>query len=244
MIKITERDMKKWFPANRRFLHFCAKYYGLSFFSDIVVEEAEYQAMLNVMRLYNREQEFDDDKHLYGTIMSCFKFGILSAYAAQERKSVLDSRCESEMVYTTSKGETNYFDSLLVSLDKPYDTTYNLIYDCIEQDMTPIEAGAIRMVYLEQKSLQEAATEMECKYNTIKLALLRGLTKLRKVFNAEQEREKNAHESTEAKARRNDKRRDDRVANESVPKPVQHKRPRIIKADERTYSKALSFIHT
>ena len=68
-MKITERDLRNWFPADRRFLHFCAKYYGYSFRNDEVVERANHLAVLNVMRLVNRDQEFEDEAHMTGMVM-------------------------------------------------------------------------------------------------------------------------------------------------------------------------------
>ena len=59
MHKITEDIFKDWFPKNNRFLHYCAKYYGFSFHNEAVVEEASFQAMLNVKILMYRDEEFE-----------------------------------------------------------------------------------------------------------------------------------------------------------------------------------------
>jgi hypothetical protein len=57
-MKITDKDLRNWFPRDMRFLHFCAKYYGYSFHNNEVVERANHLAILNVMRLVNRDEEF------------------------------------------------------------------------------------------------------------------------------------------------------------------------------------------
>ena len=55
-MKITERDLRNWFPADRRFLHFCAKYYGYSFHNDEVVERAFFGAR-PAEELYDLEKD-------------------------------------------------------------------------------------------------------------------------------------------------------------------------------------------
>ena len=182
-MKITEKDLESYFPRDNRFLHFCAKYYNMSFFSDEVVEEASYQALENVMRLYNNGKEFVDEKEKTGIVMSSFRFGILSAYGKMERRNRLDCKNESQMTYGDGSEEYNKFLSEAISSDKEYNNFMILLNKFIEHNLTPLERESVTGLILGDKTYQMVANEFEVGINPVRAAKQRAITKLRKYVN-------------------------------------------------------------
>lgn len=181
-MKITERKMREWFPADRRFLHFCAKYYKYSFHSDAVVEEANFIAIKNVMSLKNREVEFEDEKHMVGTVMSTFRYAILNAYKQMSLRERLNCRPMTDYEYASDSdgGVYNSVLSTLKSDSTEYDNTIELVKRLMDSELNVVERECIRLRYLKQLTVPEVSKELDREQRDVRNAIVRGLRKLKK----------------------------------------------------------------
>tara|TARA_R110001632_G_scaffold41394_1_gene103942 strand:+ start:372 stop:1073 length:702 start_codon:yes stop_codon:yes gene_type:complete len=232
-MKITDDYIAKWFPPNRRFLHFCAKYYGYSFYSDDVVEEANFIAIKNVMSLKRREVEFEGEKHMVGTVMSTFRFAILNAYKVLERAKRLDVRTESEVTYSNGDDEFNMYLQNAVSNDLPYDNTIEIIKEFMSEELNVVERDIIRMYYLEDMTRNEIAVELDIHPKTVRNTQGRALTKLKKYM----------YEVTHITNKKEVKPRNSRKTVSVVPKIVRSKPAVTNKAKSSSHSEAMSFLY-
>jgi RNA polymerase sigma factor (sigma-70 family) len=178
-MKITEQDFAEYFPKDNRFLHFCAKYYGMSFHNDEVVEEASFQALKNVMRMWKRDQEFDNEAEKTGMVMSCFRFGILNAYEQIRRRNKLDIRPESDYTYGDGDDEYNKYLSSAVSRDREHDNLYELMIEFANTRLSRLERAVVLEHIIEQKTYTQIANEYETTVSALRLARERALNKLR-----------------------------------------------------------------
>lgn len=183
-MKLTEQDFKEYFPKDNRFLHFCAKYYGLSFFSDEVVEEASFIALKNVMKMYNDQREFDDEKHKTGMVMSAFRFGILNAYKETDRRNRLPVSNESTLTYGDGSDEYNKFLTMAVSNDKEYDNLNTLLHDFIDNNLNHLEKAVIKEQILGESTYKMMSSEHGVTINALRLAKERAIRKLRNYVRA------------------------------------------------------------
>lgn len=124
-MKLTERKLKEFFPYNNRFIHYVAKYYNLNFPNQDVVDDARVQSYYNIHRLMKKDTEFESEEHMYGIVMSCIRYGILSAVSDwRKRKERLDIRPATDMVFNSTRSkheEYNFWDTKLGSYDDEYD---------------------------------------------------------------------------------------------------------------------------
>ena len=179
-MKIEERDFKQWFPKDNRFLHFCAKFYGMSFQNDEVVEEASFQALKNVMRMYDRGQEFKDEAEKTGMVMSCFRFGILNGYQAYARRRRLPYNNESELTYGEGKEEYSKFLNSAVSHDKEYNNLIHLLHQFIDTKLSRVEQIVIRENILGDSTYKMMSNEHELTVNVLRAARERAIRKLKR----------------------------------------------------------------
>lgn len=230
MYKITEERFKDWFPKNNRFLHYCAKYYGFSFHNDEVVEEAAFQAMLNIKRLMDRGEEFDSEKRLMATVMWCFRYGILSAYDQIKRRNKLDCRNESEVTYGVgNEDDYSLFEAACIHHDKPYSNVKELINDAMLKELTWDESNIIRLYFFEGYKPKDIKEQLELTPRQFNNAYNRALAKL-KIKLRENDRDKNI--TRKPKDTLLSVRKSDRV------QPV----VKDTKKDSN-YTKAMSFLH-
>jgi|GEM_PF-2710936 len=182
-MKITKDNLKAWFPQDRRFLHYCAKFYSLSFHSKDVVEEANFIAIKNVMALYNREQEFESERHMIGTVMSSFRFAILNAYKSMEgrNRKYLQVRSEASLIYNgIGSGDHNLYEAACVSYDKPYDIVHERLNEFIDTQLPIIEREVIRRYVMDGEDAKVIAEDLDITIKNIHSAKTRAFRKLRK----------------------------------------------------------------
>lgn len=191
-MKITNEDIKNWFPRSNRFLHFCAKYYGLTFHNEEVVEHAAYQAFLNIKRYMDRDQEFESEKEKVGMAMSAFRFAILNSYRSYQsaNRRNLDSRTEAELTYGYDGDEYSVYQAALVSHDKPYDNTLNTLKDFVEENLPYLEKRVIQECYFKDRGFKEVAEDLQVSRRKVELAKYRAFTKIKNYLNREEENEK------------------------------------------------------
>jgi hypothetical protein len=238
-MKITERDLRNWFPRDMRFLHFCAKYYGYSFHNDEVVERANHLAVLNVMRLVNRDQEFEDEAHMTGIVMSSFRYAILNSYtnslSANEKN--LEVRNESEVTYGDGSEEYNKYRESAVSSDKEIDNLLDVVRDYAETKLPYLERRALLECVIGESTMKELATDTDTTVRQVHLAKQKAIRRVKKLIGVLDENEKKYGEQTDNGKYISPSRSKLQIA-------IQLEPIRRYEARERDYSKAMSFIHT
>lgn len=238
-MKITERDLRNWFPADRRFLHFCAKYYGYSFHNDEVVERANHLAVLNVMRLVNRDEEFENEAHMTGIVMSSFRYAILNSYSnsltANEKN--LEVRNESEVTYGDGSEEYSKYQESAVSNDKEIDNLLDVVRDYAETNLPYLERRALLECVIGESTMKELATDTDTTVRQVHLAKQKAIRRVKKLIGVLDENEKKYGEQTDNGKYISPSRSKLQIA-------IQLEPVRRDEARERDYSKAMSFIHT
>ena len=238
-MKITERDLRNWFPRDMRFLHFCAKYYGYSFHNDEVVERANHLAALNVMRLVNRDEEFEDEAHMTGIVMSSFRYAILNSYtnslSANEKN--LEVRNESEVTYGAGDDEYNKYQESAVSSDKEIDNLIDVVRDYAETKLPYLERRALMECVIGESTMKELAEDTDTTVRQVHLAKQKAIRRVKKLIGALNENEKKyGKEETNGKYIS--------PSRSKLQIAVQLEPVRRNEERERDYSKAMSFIHT
>jgi len=238
-MKITEKDLRNWFPRDMRFLHFCAKYYGYSFHNDEVVERANHLAVLNVMRLVNRDQEFEDEAHMTGIVMSSFRYAILNSYSnsltANEKN--LEVRNESEVTYGDGSEEYSKYQESAVSNDKEIDNLLDVVRDYAETKLPYLERRALLECVIGESTMKELATDTDTTVRQVHLAKQKAIRRVKKLIGVLDENEKKYGEQTDNGKYISPSRSKLQIA-------IQLEPIRRDEARERDYSKAMSFIHT
>lgn len=229
-MKITEKHIAKWFPRDRRFLHFCAKYYGYSFHNDEVVEHANFYAIKYVNKLYQEGKEFENEKHMTGIVMSSFRFAILNGYNSYSRTRRLNDRPMTDYQY--EDGFNSVLDNTQ-SLDKEYDNSMDHIKAIIKQ-LPPVMSEIIDRHYLQQESLKDISRDLEMEYSTTRRHMRNGLSRIRKALENEEPRESELE----------NKYPEYRTIIESLPKPVRSKPFESNKATDSSHTKAMSFLYS
>ena len=238
-MKITEKDLRNWFPRDMRFLHFCAKYYGYSFHNDEVVERASHLAVLNVMRLVNRDEEFEDEAHMTGMVMSSFRYAILNSYTnsltANEKN--LEVRNESEVTYGDGSEEYSKYQESAVSNDKEIDNLIDVVRDYAETNLPYLERRALLECVIGESTMKELATDTDTTVRQVHLAKQKAIRRVKKLIGVLDENEKKYGEQTDNGKYISPSRSKLQIA-------IQLEPIRRDEARERDYSKAMSFIHT
>lgn len=238
-MKITEKDLRNWFPRDMRFLHFCAKYYGYSFRNDEVVERANHLAVLNVMRLVNRDEEFEDEAHMTGMVMSSFRYAILNSYTnsltANEKN--LEVRNESEVTYGDGSEEYSKYQESAVSNDKEIDNLLDVVRDYAETNLPYLERRALLECVIGESTMKELATDTDTTVRQVHLAKQKAIRRVKKLIGVLDENEKKYGEQTDNGKYISPSRSKLQIA-------IQLEPIRRDEARERDYSKAMSFIHT
>ena len=230
MHKITEDRFKDWFPKNNRFLHYCAKYYGFSFHNEAVVEEASFQSMLNVKRLMDRGEEFETEQKLMGTVMWCFRFGILSSYDILKRRNRLDCKNESEVTYGVGNDDDySLYEAACIYHDKPYSNVGELISEAMLEDLNLEEREIIKQHFYQGETLVDIKKSLDLTPKQFRNSYNRALAKLKLKLKENDEKPNIKKQRTESMFR---VRKSNRV--ESPVKDTEK---------DSNYSKAMSFLH-
>ena len=233
MRKITEKDIKGWFPADNRFLHYCAKFYGYSFYNDDVVAEAAFQAARAITKMYNEQREFDNEEHMVGMVMSSFRFAILNAYTIKKRSEKLEVRPMTDYEYSEGSDSFNMVMDRKTDNTKPYDNTNDFLKEVIAANLPPVERDCIVLHFIDGLTGPDISCELDITYNEYRAAIQRGLRKLKRAFKNEQKKPK-----VQAKPR------NIQPTKRALQPIVQCQPFTTNKAERSSHSKAMSFLHT
>ena len=238
-MKITEKDLRNWFPRDMRFLHFCAKYYGYSFHNDEVVERANHLAVLNVMRLVNRDQEFEDEAHMTGMVMSSFRYAILNSYtnslSANEKN--LEVRNDSELTYGVGDEEYSKYQASAVADTKEIDNLVDFVTEYAETNLPYLQRRALVECVIGESTMKELATDTDTSVRKVHLAKQKAIRRVKKLIGALNENEKKyGKEETNGKYIS--------PSRSKLQIAIQLEPIRRDETRERDYSKAMSFVNT
>ncbi len=238
-MKITDKDLKAWFPADRRFLHFCAKYYGYSFYNDETVERANHLAVLNVMRLVNRDEEFEDEKHMTGIIMSSFRYAILNSYSSgiSANQRNLEMYNESQLTYGEGSDEYNKYLSSAVSSDKELNNLVDFVTEYAETNLPYLQRRALVECVMGESTMKELATDTDTSVRKVHLAKQKAIRRIKKLIGALDENEKKYGKEEVNGEYVSPSRSKLQIA-------IQLEPVRRDETRERNHSKAMSFVNT
>lgn len=238
-MKITDKDLRNWFPRDMRFLHFCAKYYGYSFHNDEVVERANHLAVLNVMRLVNRDEEFEDEAHMTGIVMSSFRYAILNSYSnslsANEKN--LEVRNDSELTYGVSDEEYSKYQANAVADTKEINNLVDFVTDYAETNLPYLQRRALVECVIGESTMRELSEDTDTTVRQVHVAKQTAIRRVKKLIGVLDENEKK-YGKKETNGEYISPSRS-KLQIEIQLEPVRRNEER-----ERDYSKAMSFIHT
>ena len=238
-MKITEKDLRNWFPRDMRFLHFCAKYYGYSFHNDEVVERANHLAVLNVMRLVNRDEEFDNEAHMTGIVMSSFRYAILNSYSnslsANEKN--LEVRNDSELTYGFGDEEYSKYQASAVADTKEIDNLVDFVTEYAETNLPYLQRRALVECVIGESTMRELSEDTDTTVRQVHVAKQTAIRRIKKLIGALNENEKKyGKEETNGKYIS--------PSRSKLQIAIQLEPIRRDEERERDYSKAMSFVNT
>ena len=179
-MRITEKHLGEFFPRNQRFLYYVAKRYGYSFFSDLGVEKATFYAQESVIKMYNEGKEFESNEHLYGVVMSSFRFAMLKSFTKTANERDLDIRPDSDFI-TNYDSPSTIVEKKSVSQEKIYDDTADVMYGLLKKTLNPIEFSVFDLKNKKDYGLKEIATELDLPLTTVNTIRTRIVTKYNKI---------------------------------------------------------------
>jgi RNA polymerase sigma factor (sigma-70 family) len=159
-MKITEEHLKEFFPRDMRFTHYVAKRYGYRFKNDEAVEKANYEAALKVLKLYSEGMEFDDNKHLYGFVMTTIRYAILNSFRGNANEQNLEVRPESDYIYGYDDDETSTMQYHMPVTNNSYDDSGDQLYKMMQKILNPIERQVLQLKYEKDYTFKEIANHM------------------------------------------------------------------------------------
>lgn len=163
-MRLTEKHIRDFFPRDMRFLHFVAKRYNYSFFNDEAVRKANHIASVNMTKVFNEGKEFENDEHLYGYVMSVFRYAILNSYTQKVNEKNLQVSLESDLTYGDEGDEYNKFYNKAVSYDQEYDNTADKVYEMLSKTLSPIPRQILHLKYKESLKDAEVVSKLGIDY--------------------------------------------------------------------------------
>ena len=137
--------MVEFFPSDNRFIHYVARKNGLFFVKDDDVETARFFSIDGVMRLVNKEVEFEDEAHLQNVVQMNVLRGIYRMIEWNSaKKNSQDIRPESDFIGSDDEGFSTYIE-LAESDDEPYDNTMAVIEEWAQEVLDDIGYAVYKM---------------------------------------------------------------------------------------------------
>ena len=236
-MKITERQIRDFFPPNMRFLHYVAKRYGYTFHNDEAVRKANFYASVAITKIYNEGKEFDSNEHLYGYVMNAIRYAILSSYHVAKKDS-LNVRTESELLYGDSDDEYNVYLNSARATDLSYDNTVKELYEELSKVLSPLDRQVLHLKFKEDFRNAETMGHLDISDNELRSSLgriQRRYKKIKKQLEEEGNEQRKEFSNTYTSVERTKHRIQTIVRTEpDVPN----------EANERRYTEAMSWIHS
>lgn len=234
-MKLTEKHFAEFFPRNMRFTHYVAKRYGYRFFNDLAVEKATFLAQKALIKMYQEEREFESNEHMYGIVMSTFRFSILNAFGKNANERNLEIRTESDYIHN-DKPDFNFMEYKMGSYTNDFDDTADAMYDLLKKVLNPIEFSVFDLRYRKDYDLNEICNELDLPMNKVRTIRTRIATKYKRITNKIKDKEyeySNERQDT-IKAIQEDKQR--------VRREIQRRSIESNKEERKRYIETLSWI--
>ena len=203
-MKLTERHIREFFPRDMRFTHYVAKRYGYNFKDDFAVEKANSIAMERVIEMYNEGMEFDSKEHLYGYIMTAFKFSILNSFD-KKAADKLEYYNESQLTYGEGDEEYNKFLATAVVDAVEYNNSIEKIIQIMKATFNPIEFKVFELKYKYDYTVEIIGREVELSPSRVSTIQRRIKTKFNKI------KQKIDEDGIEAEKKRNEIRKNEAI---------------------------------
>ena len=185
-MKLTEKKLREFFPFNDRFIHFVAKKHGYSFFNNDVVDSARYHSIVNLTRYIKKHgDEFEDEQSMVGVVMSCMRYGILSAFGDDNKK--IEIIAASDLEYSAAKHIDSKYTKALVSYDDEIGGDELLYKELSERYLTPLESNVINLLS-EGYNCIEIEEKLSLKPREAYLAKKRVQTRFKRIKKLENEK--------------------------------------------------------
>ena len=165
-----------------------------------------------------------------GTVMWCFRFGILSSYDIIKRRNRLDCKNESEVTYGVGNDDDySLYEAACIYHDKPYSNVGELINDAMLEDLNLEEREIIKQHFYQGETLVDIKKSLDLTPKQFRNSYNRALAKLKLKLKDNDEKPNIKKQRTESMFR---VRKSNRV--ESPVKDTQK---------DSNYSKAMSFLY-
>lgn len=174
-MKLTERHLREFFPRDMRFTYYVAKTYGYNFYNDDAAERANEYAMERVIKIYHSEMEFDSNEHLYGFIMSTFRYAILNSFR-KKAADKLETYNESQLTYGEGDEEYSIYKKTAVVEDPEYNDTLEKTLSIVKKYFNCNEYRVFELNYLRNYGNAEIAVDMDISQKSV-LAIKRRIQK-------------------------------------------------------------------
>ena len=151
------------------------------------------------MTLYNREQEFESEQHMFGTVMSAFRFAILNSYQSMggANRRNLKLMYDSDLTYlNVSSDEFSLYKAACISYDKPHDVVHEKLNEYIDTQLPIIEREVVRRHIMNDEDAKVVAEDLDITTNNIRSAKARAFRKIRNFRNSLDETINTAHKPT------------------------------------------------
>jgi len=183
-MKLTQKHLRDFFPMSMRFTYYVAKYYGYSFYNSEVAERATFIAKKAILKWYNEEKEFESNEHLYGMVMSRFRYAILNSYKGNANEQNLNVRPASDFIFGDSKDdEYNTVDYYMPKESNSYDNNIDDFYELLKDMMSPVELRVLELRYKGDKTYPEIATDIDITVTQVRAVVHRIRTKYKRLKN-------------------------------------------------------------
>lgn len=200
-MELTESKWAEFFPLNNRFIYYCAKYYGYTFHSDDTANDARYYSVINLLRyVENNGSVFKDEPEMISIVMSCIRYGILSAFSDREnRKKRIESRPFSDFITHSNWGYNSDEEYNIVtnSMPKTYqeETHFKTLLDIlVEHRLSELEKKVLQQCMIDGKTTKEFSLEHEISESVVLSARRKIKTKFKNLIKKEDEQVSNHKE--------------------------------------------------
>jgi RNA polymerase sigma factor (sigma-70 family) len=203
-MKLTERHIREFFPRDMRFTHYVAKRYGYNFKDGFAAEKANSIAMERVIEMYNEGMEFESKEHLYGYVITTFRYAILNSFDKRAADK-LEYYNESQLTYGDGDEEYNKFLHTAVVETEEYDNSVDKIIQIMKVTMNPIEFKVFELKYKYDYTVEIIGREVELSPSRVSTIQRRIKTKFNKI------KQKIDEDGIEAEKKRNEIRKNEAI---------------------------------
>ena len=190
-MELTERRIRKFFPKDHRFIHFCAKRFNLSFYNEEVVELAHFHSALNLTRYLDKHgRVFENESKMVAVVMGSIRYGIMTAITERGRREKLkykrsvDTITEADLILSGDDYSTKY-DRAIATHDQPKDNLFMLVKH-FKAEADPVECLVFDEHMQEGYTLKEISLEHGIPERELLNAKLRTRTKFKNLIKDEQ----------------------------------------------------------